>query len=186
MSKALFIAALALTAAACTSSEAREEEKVAATKAAATAANVTTASTGSRTFTAPSGTRIDATITQELSSRTSKPGELIRTTVSSDIRDARGNIVIPSGSTLTLTIDKMEPGSDQARPLGRLLFNVTSVTIRGEEVPIDGKLSPVTHRLVDRGITTPEATRVAYRDVVVSPGTDVFITLSQPLVVAAR
>jgi hypothetical protein len=173
MAKTLFIAALALVAGACTTSEARVAEQEAEAKAAVTAANTAATNTGSRTFTAPIGTRIDATITAELSSRTSKSGELVRTTVSADIRDARGNIVIPSGSTLTLTIDKIEPGSPQGRPEGRLILNVTSVTIRGEEVPIGGTLSPITHKLVDR-------------DVVVSPGTDVFITLSQPFVVAAR
>ncbi len=221
MSKALFIAAFSITAAACSTSEAREAEK--AKEAAALAASSTPRAPS--TVTAPSGTIIHATIQEALSSRSNKSGESVRTTVSADVKDSRGNVVIPAGATLMLTIDKLEPGSDQVRPEGRLMLDVNSVTIRGEQVPLHGTLEPVAHALVGRGITRDEAARVAagaaigagvgqvigkntkstviggavgavaggavaaryaYRDVVVSAGTSVVITLSQSLIVSAR
>ena len=108
-----------------------------------------------------SGTRVGASMQTGLSSRVNKSGELVRANVSSDIRDARGNVVIPAGSTINMTIDKLEPGSDQIRPEGRLMLNVNSVTVNGREYPVSASLDPVPHTMKGRGITTDEAARVA-------------------------
>lgn len=221
MSKALFIAMIAVAVGACTTSEAREAEKAAA----AAAAGKNPAGNASRTLTAASGTVIHATLQEGLSSRANKSGETVRTTVSGDVADSRGTVVIPAGTTIFLTIDKIEPGSDQVRPEGRLMLNVSSITIRGESVPLHGTLAPIAHTLIGRGVTNDEAARIAagaaigagvgqaigkntkgtviggavgavaggavaaryaYRDVVVSAGTPVVITLSQSLLVSAR
>ena len=108
-----------------------------------------------------SGTRVSASMQTGLSSRTNKSGELVRANVSSDIKDARGNVVIPAGSTINMTIDKLEPGSDQIRPEGRLMLNVNSVTVNGREYPVSASLDPIPHTMKGRGITTDEAARVA-------------------------
>jgi len=107
------------------------------------------------------GTRVSASMQSGLSSRVNKSGELVRANVSSDIRDARGNVVIPAGSTINMTIDKLEPGSDQIRPEGRLMLNVNSVTVNGREYSVNASLDPVPHTMKGRGITTDEAARVA-------------------------
>jgi hypothetical protein len=107
-----------------------------------------------------SGTRVDATIQDALSSRTNKVGETLRATVSGDVKDARGDVVIPAGSTVTLTIAQLEPGSDQVRPEGRLSLVVSSVTVNGQEHPVTANLEPVPHHLQGRGVTTDEAARV--------------------------
>ena len=107
-----------------------------------------------------SGTRVNATTQQALSSRTNKSGETLRATVSSDVKDARGAVVIPAGSSVTLTIDKLEPGSDQVRPEGRLSLVVSSVTVNGQNYPLSASLEPVAHRLEGRGVTTDEAARI--------------------------
>ena len=108
-----------------------------------------------------SGTRIEASISDALSSRTNKPGETVRASVTRDVAGDRGPVVIPAGSIVTLTIDKLEPGSDQVRPEGRLQLIVSSVTVGGESYPLSASLDAVPHQLVGRGITTDEAARVA-------------------------
>src|SRR5262245_31666350 len=50
--------------------------------------------------TVPGGTQLDLTINEELSSRKNKPGDSFTATVSSDVRDTSGAVVIEQGSTV--------------------------------------------------------------------------------------
>ena len=53
---------------------------------------------GSRTL--ATGSRIDATWGRSISSRSNKAGETVTITVTSDVKDDRGRVVIPSGATI--------------------------------------------------------------------------------------
>ena len=119
-----------------------------------------TSRAGSTERSLASGSRVNATIQDALSSRTNKPGESLRAIVSGDVKNARGTVVIPAGSTATLTIEQLEPGSDQVRPEGRLALVVKSVTVNGQVYPVSANLEPVAHHFQGRGITTDEAARV--------------------------
>jgi hypothetical protein len=107
-----------------------------------------------------SGTRVEATTEKLITSRTNKAGETFTAAVSSDVKDSRGNIVMPSGSVVTLLIETLDPGNDQIRPDGRLAIAVQSVTVNGESHSVTADLTPVTHQMVGRGITTDEAERI--------------------------
>ena len=107
-----------------------------------------------------SGTRVSATLESGLSSNVNKSGETVRASVSADVSDGRGHVLIPAGSIVTLTIDKLEPGSDQIRPEGRLWLNVTSIAVRGQSYPLSATLDPVPHHMKGRGITSDEALRI--------------------------
>lgn len=107
-----------------------------------------------------SGTSVHATIQDALSSRTNKAGETVRAIVSGDVKDARGGVVIPAGSAVTLTIVQLEPGSDQVRPEGRLSLDVSSITVNGTAYPLAANLEPVAHHLQGRGVTSDEAARM--------------------------
>jgi hypothetical protein len=107
-----------------------------------------------------SGTRVDASIQEALSSRTNKAGQTLRAVVSLNVKGAGGGVVIPAGSTVTLTIAQLEPGSDQVRPEGRLSLVVSSVTVNDQTYPVTANLEPVPHILQGRGITTDEAARI--------------------------
>lgn len=155
MMRSLFTGLLAVGLVACTGGAAKE---LPSQDAAATAATGTPGSRTGRSL--ESGTRVGATIQEALSSRTNKAGETLRATVSRDIRDASGGVVIPAGSTATLTIEQLEPGSDQVRPEGRFALAVSSVTVDGREYPVTADLEPVPHHLQGRGVTTDEAARV--------------------------
>jgi hypothetical protein len=153
--RSLFTGLLAVGVVACTGGAAKDLPNQDAT---ATAATGTPGSRAGHTL--ASGARVGATIQDALSSRTNKAGETLRATVSGDIRDTRGGVVIPAGSTATLTIEQLEPGSDQVRPEGRLALAVSSVTVNGREYPVTASLEPVPHHLQGRGVTTDEAARV--------------------------
>jgi hypothetical protein len=154
MCKSILTVLLSLSFVACTSGAAKDAPNADAK----TAGKTGIFSSSDRSL--ASGTRVNATIENALSSRTNKPGETLRATVSSDVKNARGTVVIPAGSTVQLTIEQLEPGSDQVRPEGRLNLLVNSVTVKGQVYPVSASLSPVPHSMKGRGITTDEAARV--------------------------
>ncbi len=119
----------------------------------------TKAASTARTLAA--GTRIDATTEDALSSRVNHSGDVVRAVVGADVMDSYGRVVVPAGSRIALSVDHIDPGSDQSQPDGRLSLIVTSVTIDGTVVPISAHLDPIAHQMVGRGITKDEAARVA-------------------------
>ena len=149
MSRSIFLGLLALGAVGCTISAAKEPSS---------AGNLPGA--GSETRTLASGTQVEATIQDSLSSRINKAGETLHALVSSDVTNARDVVVIPAGSVVLLTIAQLDPGNDQIRPEGRLSLVVTSVTVNGKEHVVTADLEPVAHHLQGRGITKDEAERI--------------------------
>ena len=134
------------------------------------------------------GTRVTATIQDSLSSRTNKAGDTLHAIVSGDVRGPHGGVVIPAGSSASLTIALLEPGSDQVNPEGRLSLVVSSVTVNGEQYPVSADLDPVPHHLQVRTASTDQdpGGRSARRDVVVSAGTPIVFALTNSLKVSAR
>lgn len=154
MSRSQLTGLLALGLVACSGGSAKELPGASSTTAGGTARSAPAERTLS------SGTRVEATIQNALSSRTSKPGEMFTASVAGDVKDARGRVVIPAGSTVALTIAQLEPGSDQVRPEGRLSFVVNAVKIDGRSYEVTAALEPVPHHLEGRGVTTDEAARI--------------------------
>jgi hypothetical protein len=106
------------------------------------------------------GTRIEATIDDALSSRQNKAGETITATVSADVRDRNGHVVIPAGSSVGLTIAQLEPATNKSQHDGKIALDVTSVTVRGRVYRVSARLDPVTHQLKGRGVGTGEVEKV--------------------------
>ncbi|MBI3791802.1 MAG: hypothetical protein HY275_13115 [Gemmatimonadetes bacterium] len=157
MSMSWRTALLTLAVAACSTGDAKEAPKGSG-KDASILDRVRTAVVSEHAVAA--GTRVHATLDQALSSRTNNPGEALRATVSADVTNKQGTVLIPAGSKVQLTIDKLEPGSDQIRPEGRLWLIVNSVTVHGKAVPVTATLEPIAHTMVGRGVTSDEALRV--------------------------
>lgn len=197
--------------------------QVVADKKADGAASGSTRSDRPSTRTLGAGGTIDATMSQTITSRSSKPGETVSTTVDADTKDARGRVVIPAGSVLELTITEITPAKNRGQKDGTLVLQVAGVTVRGQRYPVDGRVTTVSHTLQGRGVTVGEVEKVAVgtaigavagqviggntrgaviggvvgaaggtavaiqtasRDVVVSAGSGVTITLTGPLTVA--
>ena len=118
------------------------------------------AAAGSARSSLASGTRVAASTQTTISSRTNKAGETLHAIVSRDVTDARGRVMIPAGSSVTLRIAQLEPGSDAVRPEGRLALVVSSVKINDTTHPLNATLEPVPHHFEGRRITKDESARI--------------------------
>lgn len=106
------------------------------------------------------GSRINATWGRTISSSSNKEGETVTITVTSDVKDGRGRVVIPSGATVALLITDLEPATSRSDPDGKLALSVTSTTIRGKTYSLQGVVTSVPHTLKSHGIGTSEAKKV--------------------------
>jgi hypothetical protein len=112
---------------------------------------------GSRTL--DIGSRIDAIWGRTISSRTNKADEIVTITVTSDVKDSRGRVVIPSGATVELLITELAPATSATDSEGKLALRVMSTTIVGRRYSLQGDVS-VPHALKGRGIGKAEIVKV--------------------------
>jgi hypothetical protein len=165
-------------------------------------------------------TRVAAAMNRTITSRSDKAGETVTATVTADVKNGRGQVVIPAGSTVELRITQLEPARNKSQSDGKLALQVLAVSVRGQRYPAHGEVTSVPHTLKGRGVTAGEAEKVgvgtvvgavagrviggnakgtliggavgaaggtavaietASRDVVVSAGAPVMITLTSPL-----
>ena len=108
-----------------------------------------------------SGSRISGSLTQTINSSSTKEGETVTITVTSDVKDGRGRVVIPSGATVALLITDLEPATSRSDPDGKLALSVTSTTIRGKTYALQGAVTSVPHTLKSHGVGTSEVKKVA-------------------------
>jgi hypothetical protein len=160
MTRSIYTGLLALALMACGAAAAKESvsDSASGDPKASRADRASVRSTSGSSL--PDGTHVEASIDKGFSSRTEKAGERVTATVSSDVKNAFGTVVIPSGSTVTLTIETLDPGNDQIRPDGRLALVVNSVAVAGRTYPVVADLAPVAHQMVGRGITKDEVERI--------------------------
>jgi len=107
-----------------------------------------------------SGTQVRSEAIDTISSRHQKAGETFKTTVSSDIKNDKGQVVIPAGSTLTFEIVTLEPAENKSQSDGKLELKVTEATIKGQSYAVNGTVVSVTHFLKGRGVTAGDAAKV--------------------------
>jgi hypothetical protein len=112
----------------------------------------------SRSLTA--GTSIRATMRESINSRHDKAGNTVTARVASDVTDARGDVVIPAGSTVEMTVTDLAPATSKSQADGRLAVRVNSVTINGRVYPVSAEVRSLPHRLQGRGVTAGEAEKV--------------------------
>ncbi len=114
-----------------------------------------------RSLTLASGTAIDATTQRTISSRHDKAGETFTASVSSDVKDGKGRVVIPAGSTLNLTITELQPANDKSKADGRITVLVSSVTVGGQTYPVSASITSMAHTLKGRGVGATEVEKTA-------------------------
>jgi hypothetical protein len=105
------------------------------------------------------GTRVDMTAADTISSRTARTGDAFTAHVTSDVKNAAGEVVIPAGSTVNGTISDVKPAPNPRTP-GTLTLSVTSVTVRGNSYPIEASIDSVATTRKGRGVTTGDAAKV--------------------------
>src|SRR5947207_11349668 len=79
-------------------------------------------------LTLAAGTRVPATAVDTISTRTAKAGDSFSATVSQDVKDATGRVVIPAGATVSGTITAAEPAPNP-NSTGKIDLSVRSVRL---------------------------------------------------------
>jgi hypothetical protein len=117
----------------------------------------TTAATGT---TLAAGTTIEAAATSQISSRNNKAGETLSATVSNDIRDSRGRVVIPAGSVVKLTITEIAPAENKSQTDGKIVLMPSTIEVNGKSYTLNASIESVEHTLQGRGVTAGDAAKV--------------------------
>ena len=107
----------------------------------------------------PAGTSIAASTNAQISSHTNKVGEVVTATVSSDVKDAAGHVVIPSGSTINLRITQIHESENKSDSTGTLALAVESVEMNGNTYPLSADVM-VTGKLVSHGVAAGDVAKV--------------------------
>jgi hypothetical protein len=110
-------------------------------------------------FTIPTGTRLDLTINDELSSRKNKPGDTFTAKVFSAVRDASGAIVIEEGSTVNGSIVAVKPAPNRRTP-GTLTIALSTVELDGKTFPIRATIDSVQREYRKQPVNAKDAAKV--------------------------
>jgi hypothetical protein len=105
------------------------------------------------------GTQVPATAGDTISTRSAKAGDPFTATVSQDVKDATGRVVIPAGATVSGTISAADPAPNPSST-GKIELAVTSVTVRGLTYPIDASVVAKDTVMKGRGVTGADIAKV--------------------------
>jgi len=105
------------------------------------------------------GTSIAATTNAQISSGTNKVGDVVTASVTSDVKDASGRVVIPAGSTINLRVTQIKPSENKSDSTGTLALAVESVEMGGNSYPLDADVM-VTGKLVSKGVQAGDVAKV--------------------------
>jgi hypothetical protein len=111
-------------------------------------------------YTVPSGTRIDMTINDELSSRKNKAGDTFIATVAEDVRNAAGDVVIHAGSTVNGSVVAVKAAPNRRTP-GTLTLALSSVEVHGITYPLVAQIEEVMTERRNQPISAGDAGKVA-------------------------
>lgn len=114
----------------------------------------------SKDVTLAAGTTLTAGANDTINSRHNKVGETVQATVGADVKNSAGNVVIPAGSVVTLTITELKGTRNTGQKDGVIVLTPSSVTIGGKSYALAGTVGPVEHTLRGQGVTAGGAARV--------------------------
>jgi hypothetical protein len=106
------------------------------------------------------GTHVGLALGDTITTRSAKAGDAFTATVSQDVKDASGRVVIPAGATVAGTIAAAEPAPNP-NSAGKLSLAVSSVSVRGTSYPIDASVVGMDTIMKGRGVTKADAAKVA-------------------------
>src|SRR5262249_32345629 len=115
-----------------------------------------------KAMTLASGATVETSADDSLHSRHNKVGETFRATVGSDVKDDKGNTVIPAGSVVTFKVTVREAAPNKSATDGKVQLEAQSVMIDGTSHSIAGLAtrSTIEHKLEGQGVTAGGAARV--------------------------
>ena len=106
------------------------------------------------------GTTISAKFDDGINSRTDKAGQKLTGTVSSDVKDKNGRVVIPAGSRVHITIAAIHESERKSDKTGKLVLTPTKVEIGGRSYPLTGSASALDRTLKDRKTNAGDLAKV--------------------------
>jgi len=104
-------------------------------------------------YTLASGTTVEVTANDTVTSRHAKAGDMMTATVIDAVKDPAGHIAIPAGSIVNIKIVELKPAENKSSKDGTLQLEVVGITVRGTVVPVFGRVDSVEHFLKGRGVT---------------------------------
>lgn len=107
-----------------------------------------------------SGTTMATTMDREISSHTDKAGDTVTTTVTADVTNARGQVVIPAGSKVTFSIAELHESENKGDKTGKLTLTPTQVEISGRSYAIEGSAEALDRMLKDRKTNAGDVAKV--------------------------
>lgn len=105
------------------------------------------------------GTKVTATFDDQIHSRHNKAGETVTATVSADVSDEQGRVVIPKGSTITFRIQAIHESERKSDP-GVLRLAPEQLAMDGRTAPITASVVSLQRQLVGRKTNAGDAAKV--------------------------
>ncbi len=105
------------------------------------------------------GTTVALSASTEFSTKTHKVGQTVTATVTADITNPDGKVVIPAGATVTLSIVELAV-SENKDDKGKVVLKATSISFGGASYDLDGATTEVEHTLKGRGVQAGDAAKV--------------------------
>ena len=116
--------------------------------------------TKTMSWTLGTGTAIPARFDDGFSSRTHKAGYRITGTVSSDVKDKSGRVVIPAGSKVHLTIAAIHESERKSDKTGKLVLKPNKIVIGSRSYPLSGSALALDRTLKDRKTNAGDLAKV--------------------------
>jgi len=107
-----------------------------------------------------SGTAIAATTNAEIRSKKNQVGDEVTATVTSDVKDRSGRVVIPAGSLVTLRVTALKESDSKSDTTGTLTLQPVSVAINGESRALSASIEGVNTKLEGRGTDVNDVAKV--------------------------
>lgn len=117
----------------------------------------TSTAVGARTL--PIGTEIHAALDDSINSRTDSAGRAVTAVVMENVTGSDGKTLIPAGAPVRFTVTRLSAAKSKTAE-GRLVLQVESIGIGGQEQRVTADVQPVPHELRGRGVGTSEAAKV--------------------------
>ena len=106
------------------------------------------------------GATVSLAVDREITSRTDKAGAVVTATVSSDVQDSQGRIVIPAGSKVTMTITQIHESENKGDKTGKLTLTPNSVDIAGQSYALEASAEALDRTLRDRKTNAGDVAKV--------------------------
>jgi hypothetical protein len=110
-------------------------------------------------YTLAAGTGVTLSADDSITTRSAKAGDSFSATISENVRDGAGHVVIPAGSAVAGTIVSADPAPNP-RSSGKLELAVSSVTVRGRSYAVEGTVESKDTVMQGRGVTGADAAKV--------------------------